>query len=113
MDDKLIIAKNIKMLREANRFTQDNVAKFLGIGRSAYSNYELGTREIPLDILEKLTDLYGVDLYLLFEENETAVKNMLVTAFRIDDLSQEDLNAIAVFKRIVKNYIKLDMLLQK
>ena len=113
MDDKLIIAKHIRMLREANRFTQDNVAKFLGIGRSAYSNYELGTREIPLDILERLTDLYGVDLYLLFEGNEAAVKNMLVTAFRIDDLSQEDLNAIAVFKRIVKNYIKLDMLLQR
>ena len=109
----MIIAKNIRMLREANRFTQDNVAKFLGIGRSAYSNYELGTREIPLDILERLTDLYGVDLYLLFEGNEAAVKNMLVTAFRIDDLSQEDLNAIAVFKRIVKNYIKLDMLLQR
>lgn len=113
MDDRFIVAKNVKMMREASHFTQENVAEFLGIGRSAYSNYELGAREIPFDVMERLADLYGVDLYLLYEENEEAVKNMLVTAFRVDNLSADDMNAIADFKRVVKNYLKMDMLLRK
>ena len=39
MEERLIIAKNIKLLRQASNYTQENVASFLGIGRSAYSNY--------------------------------------------------------------------------
>ena len=39
MEERLIIAKNIKLMREASNYTQENVASFLGIGRSAYSNY--------------------------------------------------------------------------
>ena len=113
MIDRLIVAKNIKLMREASCLTQDKVAEFLGIGRSAYSNYELGARDIPLNVMESLADLYGVDLYLLYEGNETAVKKMLVTAFRVDDLSSEDMNAIAAFKHVVKNYVKMDMLLKK
>lgn len=113
MNDSSIIAKNLKMMRETSHFTQEKVAKFLGIGRSAYSNYELGTRDIPFDIMERLSDLYGVDLYLLYEENEDTVRNMLVTAFRVDNLSSDDMAAIAAFKRVVKNYLKMDMLLRK
>ena len=95
MIDRLIVAKNIKLMREASCLTQDKVAEFLGIGRSAYSNYELGTRDIPLNVMESLA------------------KKMLVTAFRVDDLSSEDMNAIAAFKHVVKNYVKMDMLLKK
>ena len=39
------IGRNLKLLREANSFTQDQVASFLGINRSIYSNYESGDRE--------------------------------------------------------------------
>ena len=48
MEEKDILARNIKRLRVANDFTQEKVADFLGIGRSAYANYEAGTREIPI-----------------------------------------------------------------
>ena len=44
MDERLIIAKNIRLMREVSDFTQENVASFLGINRSAYSNYELGVQ---------------------------------------------------------------------
>ena len=113
MSERTIISENIKRMREASKFTQEQVSQFLGIGRSAYSNYETGDREIPLEAMEKLADLYGCDMYLLYEENADVVKNMLTTAFRVDNLSANDMKQIADFKAIVKNYLKMDMLLTK
>lgn len=105
------VAKNIKLCREANGFTQQNIADFLNIERSTYSNYELGTREIPFEYLEKLADLFGCNLEDLLQEDESAVKNMLVSAFRVTSLDKLDLKAIAQFKDIVKNYLKISKLL--
>ncbi len=113
MNERAIISKNIKRMREACKFTQEQVSQFLGIGRSAYSNYETGDRELPLEVMEKLADLYGCDLFLLYEEDTDIVKNMLTTAFRVDDLSADDMKQIADFKAVVKNYLKMDLLLNQ
>ena len=113
MNERLIISANIKRLREASKFTQDQVSQFLGIGRSAYANYETGDRELPLDVMERLADLYGCDMFLLYEQDADVVKNMLATAFRVDNLSAEDMKQIADFKSLVKSYLKMDMLLEK
>ena len=113
MNEKEIVARNLKSLREANGFTQERLANYLGIGRSAYSNYELGDREIPLNIMESLANLYGCDLFALYEESEDVLNSTLATAFRVDNLSDEDLKQIAIFKNVVKNYLKMDKLLAK
>ena len=113
MDEKLTVARNIKMMREASGYTQENIAAFLGITRSAYSNYELGTRELSLENIEKLADLYGCDGYMFYEENENIIESMLTTAFRVNDLSSEDMKQIAAFKRIVKNSLMMDQMLLK
>ena len=111
MEERLIIAKYIKLLRQASNYTQENVASFLGIGRSAYSNYESGDRELPLSCMEKLADLYGCDAYMLYEENESVIEDMLATAFRVDNLSPADMEQIAAFKRVVKNSLMMDTML--
>lgn len=72
-----------------------------------------GDRDAPLCVLEKLADLYGCDLYSLYEENEDVRQMMLATAFRVDNLAAEDMEQLAVFKRVVKNYMKMDMLLKR
>lgn len=109
-----IIAQNLKAFRSFNRFTQEQVADFLGLKtRSAYSNYESGEREAPLEVLEKCADLYGCDLSMFFEENEVSAKEMLVCAFRADNVTASDIDEIAKFKNIVKSYIKLNTLLTK
>ena len=113
MEDRLIIAKNIKLIRQASNYTQENVASFLGIGRSAYSNYEYGDRELPLSCMEKLADLYGCDAYMLYEENESVIEDMLATAFRVDNLSPADMEQIAAFKRVVRNSLMMDTMLSK
>ena len=46
----------IKGLREKYGYTQDKVANYLGIKREMISFYENEGREIPLDVLEKLSE---------------------------------------------------------
>ena len=91
-----IVARNLKLLRENSQFTQDQVAAFLGIGRSAYSNYESGMRNMPLDVMESVANLFGVDLALLFEENQESLKSMLLCAFRAEELDKEDMKQVVV-----------------
>lgn len=104
---KQTVGKNIKEIREANKFTQAQVAGFLGIERGTLSNYELGTREAPFEILQKLSDLYGVDFEMFFEEDPRKVQESLVCSFRIDNLNTEDMAAVSAFKDIVKSYLKM------
>ena len=80
----------------------------IGVERSAYANYEAGMREMPLRAMERAADVFGVELALLFEENNAAVENMLVTTFRVDNLTDSDIEEVTHFKSIVKNYLRLD-----
>ena len=105
MDD--IIGRNIKKLRKANNFTQNDIANFLGIERSAYANYEAGERTFPLPLLEKTAYLLGCELCVLFEKDINTLNNVLTCAFRIDNLGQQDMDQIAKFKNIVISYLKM------
>ncbi len=107
-----IIGNNLRRLREANQFSQEQAASFLEIKRSTYSNYETGEREAPLAVLEKLTNLYGCELHLIFEEKEAVVEEILVCSFRTDNINEKDMKEIAYFKNVVMNYLKMDRLLQ-
>ena len=111
MEEKMVVGRNLKALREANGYTQEQVANFLGIGRSAYANYEAGERETPMEVMERASELFGCELALLFHEDEQAVKNMLVCAFRADNLSVNDMKEVAAFKNIVLNYMKMERLM--
>ena len=106
-----LVGNNLKRLRKFNNFSQEQVVKYLGINRSTYSNYELGEREAPFEILEKVSHLYGCELYILFEESEEVFNDALVCTFRVDNLSNSDLQEIADFKDIVKSYLKISRLL--
>ncbi|MDP4184236.1 MAG: helix-turn-helix transcriptional regulator [Bacteroidota bacterium] len=113
MISDITIGKNIKLYREINGFTQDAIAKFLDIKREMISYYENGLREIPFEILSRLSDLYGVDLADFYEENESVVKENVACAFRTNGFDNEDLESIAKFKAVVKNYLKMNNLLSQ
>ncbi len=58
--------KRIRDLREDMDLTQKTVADFLKCSQQVYSNYELGQRDIPTDILINLSKFYGVSVdYIL------------------------------------------------
>lgn len=106
-----IVGRNLKALREANKFTQEKVADYLGVKRSAYANYEAGEREAPVEVLESACRLFGCELDMLFSEDERVLQGMLVCAFRADDLCESDMKEVAAFKNVVLNYLKMKRLL--
>jgi len=58
--------QRIRDLREDHDMTQKQVAAKLNCSQQVYSNYELGQRDIPTDILIKLSKLYHVSVdYIL------------------------------------------------
>lgn len=101
------LQNNIKAIRKKLGYTQETVADVLGIARTTYTEYETKDIDIPFDTLEKLSDFYGVELSSFFVENEEALNDTLVCAFRTEGVSVEGLRKIARFKSIVKNYIKM------
>ncbi len=107
MEQSTTIGKNLAFLRDINKMTQEKVAEYLGINRVELSYYENGSRNTPLDILNKLSDLYQVQLIDILEMKEEDRKAKAVMAFRAEGLSTEGYKAIGEFGKIVKNYIKM------
>lgn len=63
--------RRIRDLREDHDLTQKQLAKALNCSQQAYSNYELGQRDIPTEILIQLSHFYGVSVdYILELQNE-------------------------------------------
>lgn len=106
-------AETLKLLREANHFTQENVADYLGIKRSTYSNYETGDREAPWAVLEKLANLYGCEQYDLESEDQDVLRGVIACAFRVESMSVEDMKQVAAFKQLVMNYLKMKKIAQR
>ena len=59
--------RRIRDLREDHDLTQKQVAIKLNCSQQVYSNYELGQRDIPTDILIKLSSLYNVSVDYILE----------------------------------------------
>ncbi len=58
--------QRIRDLREDRDLKQRQVAEYLRCSQQVYSNYELGQRDIPTDVLIRLSELYKVSVdYLL------------------------------------------------
>lgn len=107
MDLSKVIGSNIKQYREKLGYTQDHLASLLGLDRSSISYYENGEREISLVQLGKVADLFGIDLEELAEPDSIKHHTSLAFAFRGNGVSQEDVESMASFQRIVKNYLKM------
>lgn len=64
----LDLGKTLKTYRKANRFSQQQVADILKIGRATYARYEGETRP-SYELLLKLAKLYGVSVDQLLHES--------------------------------------------
>lgn len=105
-----IIGRNIAKIRGTQGLTQENLASYLGVTHAQISHYERGARKISLTELEKLADLFGVELSDLLEEDLELINLNLAFAFRSEETEDEDIKQIAKFKKLVKNYLKMKRL---
>ena len=70
-----MIYKRIRDLREDRDLTQKAMAEALRCSQQVYSNYELGQRDIPTDILIKLSAFYNVSVdYILGITNNPQIQ---------------------------------------
>jgi len=61
----------LRDLREDKDLKQKDLAEYLKIHQSTYSDYELGELNVPVSALHKLADFYGVSVdYLLGRTSE-------------------------------------------
>ena len=81
------VNERLRSLRKEKHWTQEELAKRLGLSPSAVGMYERGEREPNLETLEKMADVFGVSLASLFEGVEkkpepSALEAELLSLFR-------------------------------
>ena len=64
-----IISKYLQLLRKKHNYTQDELAKRLDISRQAVSKWETGTAIPDLEVLLKISKLYGITINDILEPN--------------------------------------------
>ncbi len=61
----------LKELREDKDLFQKDIAKYLNMSQTGYSQYETETNDIPTEILRNLADYYNTSIdYILYRTDE-------------------------------------------
>lgn len=73
-----MVYERLRQLRESNNLKQKDIAKALNCSQQVYSNYELGQRDIPTDILISLAEFYktNTDYILGLTQNNSYFKDI-------------------------------------
>lgn len=95
-----IFAKRLKKTREKLKdmdaqWTQGYVANKIGVARSSYTSYENGTKQPPLETVNKIADLFDLSADYLLGRTDNPVKkndNPINISFRDggEDISEEE-----------------------
>ena len=56
----MVMYQRLRDLREDKDLKQREIAQYLNCSQRTYSNYELGQRDIPTEVLIKLSQYYSV-----------------------------------------------------
>ncbi len=63
--------QRIRDLREDHDLSQEEMAEYLNIHQTTYSNYEIGRTNVPVEVMGKLADFYGTSVdYLMGRTSE-------------------------------------------
>lgn len=95
------IYERLKMMRERAGLRQGQIADYLGVTQTFISKVETGERNLTVDQLESVVNLYGYSLAAFADTKEDV--HPIQFAFRAQDVSQEDLRIIADISRIAIN----------
>jgi transcriptional regulator with XRE-family HTH domain len=61
----------LKELREDKDLFQKDIAKYLNMSQTGYSQYETETNDIPTEVLKNVADFYDTSIdYLLYRTDE-------------------------------------------
>ena len=66
----------LRDLREDGDYTQKEIADVLHIRQNTYSQYENGQRQIPIELLIRLSNFYGVSTDYILELTGVKERNV-------------------------------------
>lgn len=99
----------IKYLRTTNYYTQDDVAKKLGISRQSYIKYENGTVAPSDKMVGQLAELYGVDKTFIYANKIPELKGAQYVIHNLENLFVDEAMPVystsAVKTEVVENQI--------
>lgn len=67
------VTNNIRRIREYRNYTQDYVARKIGISQNAYSKLELGFHKLSLERLFQIADVLGVESTALLQHENGGI----------------------------------------
>lgn len=68
---KIMTAQALQELRKAKKLSQKEVAGYLNIPATTYNTYESGRTEPPIEILVRLSYLYGMPIDVIVQRDRT------------------------------------------
>lgn len=99
------LSERIKKLRNDLHLSQEYVANYLGVRRSAIAEIEAGKRKVAAEELGKLSELFLVpaDELLHGTQSDLPVQVFARGFSELDDSDQREILNLIEFKRAMKN----------
>ncbi len=95
------VYEKLKLMREQSGLRQGQIAEYLGVTQTFISKVEMGERNLTVDQLENLVNLYGYSLSTFV--NAEIETRPIQFAYRAQEVSQNDLKVIAEIGKIAIN----------
>lgn len=65
--------EKIKMMREMNQWTQEEVAEKLGMSTTGYAKIERGQTNVSVEKLKQIAQIFNINIAQLLDDNEKLV----------------------------------------
>mgnify|MGYP001191846828 FL=1 len=107
MDIKRAVGKRIKIVRQQNGLTQDQLAEHVGLSPKYISGIERGVENPTMDILLRVAKILGVEPYDLFlfgesEESEKVLRKGIEKMVR-----EADREKLQLYFDVMRNILQL------
>lgn len=105
-----LVGEKFKKIREESGLTQGQIADYLKVNQSYISRYEKNERQLSVDLLEKLSNLFGCSIeYFTSDDSQY---NPLPFALRASCITAEDLETVAVINKLALNLRSMENIMK-
>ena len=97
--------KRIKELRKQSNYTQEQLSEILGVFQKQIGNIETGTTFTTMNNLEKMADVFGVEIQDLFNFSHLKSNEEIIEEINLL-INQASDDKLRIIYKIVKDIVK-------
>ena len=107
-----MLSEQLKIIRKANKFTQQGLADAIGIERSTYASYETGRNKPDVVLLSRIAKVFDVSSDFILEIDTTVPLNVEDISVQykkksgnklVSTLSKEEKSVLAKYRLLSDN----------